>query len=148
MFVFSTVSIYMLCSGTCVRAWKQLVHVLRMCVVCAILYTNMFIHCYACYFTCFYYYPRVCPYFPMVMCVILCDVSYFVTITVTPMKFALSCVLFHALPCRRNGAVYYQKKLKEQQCIVFSVIYIYIYIVIRGIIDKTTQHYSMILLYI
>lgn len=22
MFVFSTVSIYMLCSGTCVRAWK------------------------------------------------------------------------------------------------------------------------------
>ena len=66
----------------CVRACvMEVVHVLRMCVVCAIMYTNMFIHCYACYFTCFYYYPpRVCPYFPIVMCVILCDVSYFVTI--------------------------------------------------------------------
>ena len=53
---------------------------------------------------------------------------YFVTITVTPMKFALSCVLFHALPCRRNGAVYYYRRLEEQHCVVFSIIYIFIYL--------------------
>ena len=70
--------------------------VAHVCGVCNTV--HKYVHCYACYFTCFYYSPPpVCPYFPMVMCVILCDVSYFVTITVTPMKFALSCVLFHAL---------------------------------------------------
>ena len=70
--------------------------VAHVCVVCAIMYTNMFIHCYACYFTCFYYYPRVCPYFPIVMCVIVCDVSYFVTIICNANEI---CIVMRVISC-------------------------------------------------
>ena len=81
----------------CVRACvMEVVHVLRMCVVCAIMYTNMFIHCYACYFAYFYYYPRVCPYFPIVMCVIVCDVSYFVTIICNSNEI---CIVMRVISC-------------------------------------------------
>ena len=95
--IFNSKYIYAMFWYMCVRACvMEVVHVLRMCAVCAIMYINMFIHCYACYFTCFYYYPRVCPYFPIVMCVIVCDVSYFVTIICNSNEI---CIVMRVISC-------------------------------------------------
>jgi hypothetical protein len=69
MFVFSTVSIYAMFWYMCESMEVVSACVAHVCGVCNTV--HKYVHCYACYFTCFYYSPpRVCPYFPMVMCVI------------------------------------------------------------------------------